>query len=544
MPHRLLPVVLAFLLPTAALAAGPSDGGATTHGAMLTGLTGIIPWLVVLPILFPIIGAGLTLTLRNRLGLQYRVALGAMFLAAICSAALFAQVSANGPLMMVAGNWLPPFGIVMAVDPFGALLVLVTSLVGLIGLAYARGDVDEAGTQFGFYTFYCLLIAGVTGAFSTGDIFNLYVWFEVFLVSSFGLIVLGGRRIQFDGAVKYGVLNLIATTIFLIAVGVLYGFTGTLNMADIRLVIADLETAPVVTVGAMFVMAFAMKAAAIPLHFWLPASYHTPKVIVSALFAGLLTKVGIYSLMRVMIMLFAAKGALFVPMIGWLGVVTALLGAVGALAQVDLKRMAAFLVISGVGIMLIGFGYGTEAGLTGAIVYAVHSIIVMTAMFLVLGYAQRLAGVTHLTTGTDLYAVHGLAATLFLIFGFAAAGLPPFSGFWPKLMLIEAGFQTGGTLGIAGVVGVILSGLLTTIAVGRTWVLVYLRPPQDDGVPDPAPTLAAGASPRPFAFSLVLLALIVVGIGLVPSPLIEAARQGAAGLLDPSAYLERVLEVE
>ncbi|MCF3935593.1 Na+/H+ antiporter subunit D [Acuticoccus sp. M5D2P5] len=543
MPHRLLPVLLALFIPSLAVAA-PSGGEVDRSVAMFEGATGLIPWLVVLPILMPLIGAGLSLTVRSRSSVQHRIAFVALLFGAIAALALFLQVSANGPLTMVAGNWLPPFGIVMAVDPFGALLVLVTALVGLAGLAYARGDVDEAGTHFGFYTFYCLLIAGVTGAFSTGDIFNLYVWFEVFLVSSFGLIVLGGRRVQLDGAVKYGVLNLIATTIFLIAVGVLYGFTGTLNMADIHLVVAELDGAPIVTVGAMFVMAFAMKAAAIPLHFWLPASYHTPKVIVSALFAGLLTKVGIYSLMRVMIMLFADQGSMFIPIIGWLGVITAIFGAVGALAQVDLKRMAAFLVVSGVGVMLIGLGYGTEAGLTGAIVYAVHSILAMTAIFLVLGYAQRLSGVTHLTTGTNLYAVHGLAATLFLVFGFAAAGLPPFSGFWPKLMLVEAGYQTGDVFGIAGIVGIILSGLFTTIAIGRAWVLVYLRPPQEDGVPDPEPTLEPGASTRPFALALVALAALIVAMGLFPSTVIDAARSGAQGLLDPAAYLERVLKVE
>ena len=169
---------------------------------------------------------------------------------------------------------------------------------------YALSDIDAGGRRFGFFPFLMFLMAGVTGAFLTGDIFNLYVWFEVLLISSFGLLVLGSEREQIDGAMKYAVLNLIGTTLFLIAVGYLYAIFGTLNMADIALKAAGLrDTAPLMTLAALFLLAFAMKAAAFPVNFWLPASYHTPRIVVSALFAGLLTKVGIYALIRVMVML-------------------------------------------------------------------------------------------------------------------------------------------------------------------------------------------------------------------------------------------------
>lgn len=519
----------------AALAAGEPASADLKAEAMLTD-AGLLPWLAVLPIVIPFLGSAITLALRTSLGLQSLLALVSLALGTVAAVALNVAVATHGPLMMAAGSWLPPFGIVVAVDQLSAMLVLIALLVGLIGLSYARGTVEQAGVRYGFYTFYLLLISGVCGAFSTGDIFNLYVWFEVFLVSSFGLIVHGCAPKQLDGAVKYGVLNLIATSLFLIAVAALYGATGTLNMADIRGVLAELDAAPVVTFGALFVLAFAMKAAAFPLHVWLPASYHTPRVVVSAVFAGLLTKVGVYCLMRIMVMLFGEAGGPFLSLLAWIGVATAIIGAAAALAQDSLKRMAAFLVVSGVGVMLIGVGLGTASSLSGAIVYTVHSILVMTALFLVIGLAERLAGAERLSFAGGLYGGHALAAALFLVFGLSASGLPPFSGFWPKLMLVQASLAGSGTLAIACALGVILSGFLTTIAVGRVWALVYLRP-----VPEGSPTTVGSDHGGLMSASVVVLAILVVGLGIFPATVIEPAQQAAAGLIDPSAYVRAVL---
>ncbi|WMS42033.1 proton-conducting transporter membrane subunit [Acuticoccus sp. MNP-M23] len=521
------------LSPSAALAASDAVDKAD---AMLTGATPLFAWLVVVPIVLPLLGAGVLLALRSKPQIQAGATLFILALTTLGAIGLNAAVAINGPIMMAMGNWLPPFGIVVTIDQLGALLVLVTSLVGLIGLGYARFDTDEDSVQFGFYSFYLLLITGVNGSFSTGDIFNLYVWFEVFLIASFGLLIMGGRRIQMDGAVKYGVLNLIATTIFLIAVAALYGVTGTLNMADIRTVLASADVAPPMAIGALFVLGFVMKAAAFPLHFWLPASYHTPRIVVAALFAGLLTKVGVYALLRIVVMLFGTAGSVFLPLIGVLGVLTAVLGALGALAQTDLRRMAAFLVVSGIGVALIGIGLGSEAGYAGAIVYMVHSIFAMTALFLVIGLCERLTGSLSLAMPGGIYTVNGLAAALFLIFGFAAAGLPPFSGFWPKLMLIQASLATGGTMAIAGAVGVILSGFLTTIVIGRAWALTFLKPAE--GPERPAGDAAGLSAP------LVLLAAIIIGLGIVPMLVIAPAEEGARGLIDPSSYIETVLGQE
>ena len=523
---RVLLTLAALLAPTLALAAaGDRDA------AMLSHPTGIVAWLAVLPLALPLTGAAVTLALRAYPFLQRYLAAVVLSLTAACAVSLAIMVGEHGTIVTMAGNWLPPFGIAIAVDPLGALFVTTTAVLGLAGLAFACGDAEPEDVEHGFYSFYLLLIAGVCGAFSTGDVFNLYVWFEVFLVASFGLMIVGGRPLQLDGAVKYGVLNLIATTIFLIAVTALYGVTGTLNMADLRTVLAGAPPGPLATIGALFVMAFAMKAAAMPLHMWLPASYHVPRTIAAALFAGLLTKIGVYALIRVVIMLYGGAGAVFVAILFWVGVATAVLGALAAIAQADLKRMSAFLVVSGIGVMLIGLGLGA-GGLTGTLVYAVHSMIAMTGLFFAVGYAERLCGSCDLHSATNLYAVRPLAAALFLVFGFASAGLPPFSGFWPKVMLLQAALGAGGTNGVIGAVAIVLSGFFTTVAAGRVWALVYLR---SGGAVTPR------AAPSGLVVGTVLLAALVVLLGIVPEPLIEAATAATAGVLAPDGYVGTVL---
>src|SRR5690606_6163921 len=203
---------------------------------------------------------------------------------------------------------------------------------------------------YGFYPFLLLMMAGVAGTFLTGDIFNLYVWFEILLISSFGLLVLGSSNAQLDGTMKYAFLNLVATMLFLITTGMLYGVFGTLNMADIARKAAGLkEIGPLITLATMFLLAFGAKAAAFPVNFWLPASYHTPQVVTSALFAGLLTKVGVYALIRILVMLLPAEREVLAELIGWIAIATMLAGILGALAESDIRRMMGFVVISGIG---------------------------------------------------------------------------------------------------------------------------------------------------------------------------------------------------
>ena len=433
---------------------------------------------------------------------------------------------------MVMGRWLPPFGIAFTADLTGAALALAGAIAALACAIYAISDIDDVGRRYGFYPFLMLLMAGVSGAFLTGDIFNLYVWFEVLLISSFGLIVLGSTKEQIDGALKYAVLNLIGTTLFLITVGYLYAIFGTLNMADIsrRVTTVDSE-APLMTLAALFTLAFAMKAAAFPVNFWLPASYHTPKIVVSALFGGLLTKVGIYALLRVMIMLFPVQREELSFVIAIVAALTMILGAMGALAQNDIRRMLGYVVISGIGTLLAGVAIGSPSAIGGVVFYALNSVVVMTALYLVIGHAARLGGAWTLSDLSGLYArapwFSGLALALF----FAGSGLPPFSGFWPKAMLTKSAIDIGAWWLAASI---LVSGFLCTIAFARIFLLCFWRP-------SPAGMKAVVADTNPPSFApVVALTLVIIGVGLFPEQIMKLSQQAADGLSDPSAYIRSV----
>jgi multicomponent Na+:H+ antiporter subunit D len=486
-------------------------------------------WLIAAPVVLCLLVGSVLLMLRKRTELQPVIAIPALALLSLLTLGLLLHVLANGTVSMTMGRWLPPFGISFSVDLLGAFFAATSSLVALAAGIYGRSDVDHSGRRYGFYPFLLLIMAGVLGAFMTGDIFNLYVWFEVLLISSFGLLVLGSERSQLDGGVKYAFLNLIATTLFLVATGYLYGLFGTLNMADIAVKASDLRgAAPLMTLVTLFLLAFGMKAAAFPVNFWLPASYHTPRLVVSALFAGLLTKVGVYALLRILGMLFPIEREELSFIIAIAAALTMVLGVIGALAQNDIRRSLGFLVVSGIGVMMAGLALGSPAGLSGAIFYAAHSMVVMTALYFAIGIGARLGGSFMLNSAGGLYARNAMLAMLTLMLFLSVSGLPPFSGFWPKVMLVKASLDIGAWWLAAAI---LVTGLLTTITVGRIWALAYWRPAAGSGpsAPHPLPTGAVMA--------LAGLVVLTVAAGLWPEPVLVLAQDAARGLLDPSAYV-------
>lgn len=487
-------------------------------------------WLVVLPVVLPLLAGAVATMLRKSVRLQAALAIPVLAILVALDALLLAHVAANGPMTMVMGRWLPPFGIAFTADLTGTLFALAAALVALAGAVHALADINDSARRYGFYPFLLLLIAGVTGAFLTGDIFNLYVWFEVLLIASFGLLVLGSEARQIDGAVKYAFLNLVATTLFLIATGYLYGLFGTLNMADIAAKAAARRAdLPVMTLAALYLLAFGMKAAAFPVHFWLPASYHTPRITVSALFAGLLTKVGVYALLRTLVMLFPVEREELSLVIALVGAATMLTGAFGALGQSDIRRLLGYTVISGIGVMLSGLALGSPGGVGGAIFYALHSMVAMTALYMAAGLAGRLAGSFDLNRLGGLYARSSLYSGLTLILVFAVSGLPPFSGFWPKVMVTKAALDIGAWWLAAAILG---SGFLTLIAFSRLFLLACWRPAQGE-----MPTAAIPASAL---LPLALLAALTVAFGLFPQALLSTLQAAAQGLADPSAYVRSV----
>ena len=509
----------------------------------------LVDWLIVAPVVWCILMGSVLLMIRKRLEIQHYIAVPAMGVLVLITGALLMQVMQNGPITMVMGRWLPPFGIAFTVDLLGALLAFTGAIVALAATVYGVGDVKSNGRRYGFYSFLFLLMAGVSGAFLTGDIFNLYVWFEVLLISSFGLLILGSERGQLDGATKYAFLNLVATTLFLIAIGYTYGVFGTLNMADLTIKIAAGDgTAPLNTLAGLFLLAFAMKAAAFPVNFWLPASYHTPRVVVSALFAGLLTKVGVYALLRVYSMMFSSQREALEPVInidvlslalGIVACLTMLLGAIGALAQTNIRRLLGYLVVSGIGVMLMGIAIGTEASLAGTIFYAIHSILVMTALYFAAGMASRLCGGAEgLDVMRGIYQKNVFLAAISLMLFFAVSGLPPFSGFWPKLMLVKVTIEGGPWWSTASI---LVTGFLTMIAVGRVWALTYWKPVEDDDT-------TANVDDVTFTMidyiPLAGLTFIIVALGIYPEPMFQLVYEAANQLVDPILYIESVFGSE
>ncbi|MBX3440536.1 MAG: Na+/H+ antiporter subunit D [Planctomycetaceae bacterium] len=497
--------------------------------------------LVVLPILIPVATAAVSLLLwRSPRAQRVLGVIGAAGLLA-SSVALLICVSTKGIQTAQMGGWIAPYGITLVADLLGAIMVVLAGVTGLAVVVYSLVSIDPGREKFGYYPLTHVLLMGVCGAFLTGDLFNLYVWFEVMLMASFVLLALGGERPQLEGAIKYVTINLISSAVFLAGVGLTYGVTGTLNMADLALRLPHVRPDGLVTVLAMlFLVAFGVKAAIFPLFFWLPASYHTPPVAVSAIFAGLLTKVGVYALIRVFTLLFVADIAFTHRLILVLAAGTMLTGVLGAAAQNEFRRILSFHIVSQIGYMVLGLGLFTPFALAGSIFYIMHHIIVKTNLFLVSGVVQRLRGSLELKKLGGLADDAPLLGVLFAVPALSLAGVPPLSGFFAKLMLIIAGLEEGQ---YAVVAVALFVGLLTLFSMTKIWNEAFWKPR-----PTAAGEMPADSRPERgliwMTAPIVVLAVMTLLIGLAGMPIFALAERAAGQLLDRNEYIQAVLPVE
>ncbi|MDT7948365.1 MAG: Na+/H+ antiporter subunit D [Thermoflexus sp.] len=479
-------------------------------------------WLI-LPILIPFLSAVATLLAWGQRPFQR--ATGVLGTVGLLGAGvmLLDSVWRDGIQTLQVGNWPAPFGITLYADLFSAAMVILAGLIGLAVAVYSLGSMDADRERFGYYAIFHILLMGVCGAFLTGDIFNLYVWFEVMLIASFVLMVLGGERAQLEGGIKYVTLNLMASALFLAAVGILYGVTGTLNMADLAHRLGRMSAPGLTTALAlMFLVAFGIKAAVFPLFFWLPASYHTPPVAVSALFSGLLTKVGVYALIRVFTRLFVQDVGYTHTLILVIAGLTMITGVLGAVAQTEVRRILSFHIISQIGYMVMGLGMLTPLALGGAIFYIIHHIIVKTNLFLISGMVLHLRGTHQLKNLGGLYRAYPGVSFLFLIPALSLAGLPPLSGFFAKLALVRAGLETGQFAIVAVALGV---SLLTLFSMMKIWNEAFWKPSGED---DPPPTRSV---PTALWLPTAGLALLTILVGLAAGPLLVFSMRAAEQLL-------------
>ena len=491
-------------------------------------------WFLVLPILISLTTALLCFGAARSYALEKAISVLGSAALLVSSIALLVTVRADGVIAGQMGGWQAPFGITLVADHLSAIMVLITGVVAVAVVIYALSDVDRRRAQFSFHSLFHILLCGICGAFLTGDLFNLYVWFEVMLIASFALLVLGGEKAQLDGAVKYVAINLVSTVLFLAAIGLLYGMTGTLNMAELHLAVgAAPNQSLLTTISILFLIAFGIKAAVFPLFFWLPVSYHTPPVTVSAIFAALLTKVGVYALIRVFTLIFAQDVAYTHTIILVVAALTMITGVLGAAAQGEFRRILSFHIISQIGYMVLGLALMAPLAIAGAVFYLVHHIIVKANLFLVSGVVRRFTGSLELERLGGLYKTRPWLAVLFFIPAFSLAGIPPLSGFWAKLLLIKASLDAEQYL-IAFVV--LAVGLMTIYSMTKIWAQVFLKPQ-----PTELPSGPGGGGTGLMVLPIIILAAMTLAIGLFPQPLLAIAESASAELLNPATYVTAVL---
>ncbi len=437
--------------------------------------------LIPLMVLVPLLGAALALVLGRSPRLQIAISVSALSLTTVISVFLLMHADSHGATVIEVGGWKAPWGIVLMVDRFSALMLLVSSVVLLSVLIYAVGQGIADGNRETpvtiFHPTYLLLATGLFVAFSTGDLFNLYVGFEILLGASYVLLTLGGTGARIRAGVTYIIVSLVSSVFFLAAIAMVYGATGTVNMAQVAQRIADLPESTATLLHVMILLGFGIKAALFPMSFWLPDSYPTAPAPVTAVFAGLLTKVGVYAIIRTETLLFPddGPGGDFRTPLMLVALFTMVIGILGATVQADIKRLLSFTLVSHIGYMIFGIALSTQLGLNATVYYVIHHITVQTTLFLAVGLIERVGGTTSISRLSGLLKRAPFIALLFFIPALNLGGIPPFSGFLGKAGILIAGARVGGPMVWLLIAGAVTTSLLTLYALMRVWNMAFWR---------------------------------------------------------------------
>ncbi|WP_431797444.1 Na+/H+ antiporter subunit D [Microbacterium kunmingense] len=503
----------------------------------------LVPLLATLPLL----GAALALVAGRHRRTQVAISIVTLTTVTVIAAILLVVVDQGGDALAVSvGDWPIPFGIVLYVDRLSALLIVVSSIVLLAVLLFSVGqgaaDNDDETPVSIFHPSYLLLAAGIFTAFIAGDLFNLYVGFEILLVASYVLITLGSTENRIRTGVVYIVVSLVSSILFLAAIAAIYGALGTVNMAQISERMMELPQDTQTVLHLLLLVAFSIKAAVFPLSFWLPDSYPTAPAPVTAVFAGLLTKVGVYALIRTETQLFNDNDLNFLLMC--VALATMIVGVLGAIAQAELKRILSFTLVSHIGYMIFGLAIATPAAIGATIYYTVHHIVVQTTLFLAVGLIERRAGSTSILRVKGLMRAAPVIAVLYFIPAVNLGGLPPFSGFIGKFALFDAAAEVGTPIMLVLIVGGVVTSLLTLYALMRAWNLSFWREDEDSTETEArisylgqAP--AAGiqterrAIPRIMTAATTGMVAVTVALTVFAGPLYGVCERIGAALLEP-----------
>ncbi len=496
--------------------------------------------LLALPVLLPVLAAGLSLVL-SPFPVAQRV-LGLSTVAAVLAdaVALLVRVDAGSPVAVAVGGWAPPLGIVLVADRLSGLVLSLAAAVCLVVLLYAIGEGSaehrESNVPSVFHPTYLVLLSGVSLVLLTGDLFTLFVGFELMLMASYALITLGATAARVRAGATYVASSLTASLLLLTTVGLVYGVTGTLTMADVAEAMPDVPPATRTVLGLMLLLALGIKTAMVPLHWWLPDSYPTAPAPVTAVFAALLTKVAVYAVVRTQTLLFP-RDEPWGLLLG-LAALTMGVGVVGALVQDDIDRALAFVLVSHIGFMLLGLALSTEAGLVGTVVYLAHHIVVLVAFFLVAGLVQRQRGTTSISGMGGLARTAPFTAALLLVPVLSIGGIPPLDGFVAKLSVLRAAVMAEGTATTVLAAVAVLTSLLTLAATVRVWVRTCWGEPPEQPVTRPE-----ARSGVPVVVMRCAASTAVAGglaIALLAGPLSALALRAADDLRDPTPYVDAV----
>ncbi|MFV0374790.1 Na+/H+ antiporter subunit D [Microbacterium sp.] len=512
-------------------------------------MSALVPLLTTLPLL----GAAIALIFGRYRRVQVGVSVVTLTVVCAIAVLLLIDIETTGTTIAVSvGGWPIPYGIVLYVDRLAALLVAVSSIVLLAVLLFSVGqgaaDGDDTPISI-FHPSYLILGAGIFTAFIAGDLFNLYVGFEILLVASYVLITLGSTRSRLRTGAVYIVVSLVSSILFLAAIAAIYGAVGTVNIAQLSERLAQLPADVQMVLHLLLLLAFAIKAAVFPLSFWLPDSYPTAPAPVTAVFAGLLTKVGVYAMIRTETQIFPASDLQVLLLV--VALATMIVGVLGAVAQAELKRILSFTLVSHVGYMVFGLAVGTAASLAATIYYMIHHIVVQTTLFLAVGLVERRAGSTSILKVNDLMRAAPVIAVLYFIPAINLGGLPPFSGFIGKFALFDAAAREGDPLMYVLIAGGVITSLLTLYALMRAWNLAFWRA-EDDQVDEPdvariaylgsAPAAAVQTerrvTPRIMTAATAGMVAVTIALTVFAGPLYQVCVSIGETLMQPTTLSE------
>jgi multicomponent Na+:H+ antiporter subunit D len=495
---------------------------------------------LILVILIPFLTSLVLALLNGHFRLEKAVALLSSLTLTIWVFWLLFHVDANGVQVVIIGGWMAPWGIAFVADRLACIMLCLSSGLGMLVQLYSFWTVTEQQQRYFFYPLMQAMLLGVNWSFITGDVFNLFVAYEVMLMASYGMMMVGASPAQVRQTLKYIAINSIGSTLFVVGCGVVYATVGTLNMADLAVRTAQItgQRAGMVTAASMLLLlVFALKAATFPLIYWLPDSYPVVPPGINGYFAGILTKVGVYSLLRVFVLCFRQEGHQFaLDVLLFLSGLTMLLGVLGAMCRWDIRRILSWHIISQVGYMVMGIGLAgspdprvVQLAVAGTIFYVVHHIVVKSCLFLVGGIAERVSGSQHLKEMGGVLDLAPGVGGLFIVAALSLAGMPPFSGFLSKLVLAQAGLA-GGNYVVVSVA--VITSFLTLYSMSKIWSYAFWSEPRRK---------TALARYRGMMAPTAVLVAFTIAMGTFAQPFLGLATRAAETLTKPDEYIRVVL---